>query len=94
MSVATFSQRMAKYDETNAVAAAIILRDPDRYGRGLVLWAELAANRLVTGNPSRFPELTQAWAHYAAHQAFVVRGAESVDGQDEEELGRCAWDRR
>jgi len=85
---------MAKYDETNAVAAAIILRDPDCYGRGLVLWAELAANRLVTGNPSRFPELTQAWAHYAAHQAFVVRGAESVDGQDEEELGRCAWDRR
>ena len=93
MSVATFSQRMAKYDETNAVAAAIILRDPDRYGRGLVLWAELAANRLVTGNPSRFPELTRVWAHYAYQQAFVARSVESVDGQDGE-LGRCAWDRR
>jgi hypothetical protein len=93
VSATAVSRRIARYDETNAAAAAIVLRDPDRYGKGLVLWAELAANRLVTGNPSRFPELTRAWAHYAARQAFVVRGVESVDGQDEE-LGRCAWDRR
>lgn len=67
----TAAQRKTlQYDDDNAIAALIILSDPNSHAGLRLEWAQATANRLVTQYPGRYLALGQVWAQAAYQLAF------------------------
>ena len=90
-------QRKKQYENDNAEAALIILTRPEQVEPARIDWAHMAANRLLTTYPGRYPALERVYARTAYGIAY--RGSDpnretASQADSDEQSDLRAWHRR